>query len=107
MKDAAPGMPTLAAKVVHVGTRPILDRKPDTKALQFGYLGRTIADNGPHNVLVAESRPGVQSIGNMLSETIARIHDAGDPALGVVRIALRPPFLSDHQDTSMPGEMQG
>ena len=46
-------------------------------------------------------------IGNVFSKTVAGIHDAGDPALGVVRIALRPPFLSDHQDTSMPGEMQG
>ena len=82
VQDAAAGVASFAAKIDF--RHPIFQMsiKLDAPGDQFFDTLRPLADDGAHDLFIAESRPGVEGIGNVQVDGIVRSHHRSDASLG-------------------------
>ena len=97
VQDAVFGVAALAAQVVLLELVQVEARPPFD---DFLHAGGPFLDDDADDVLVAQARPGVQRIGDVLFVVIgAVIPDGGHATLGVTRVAF--PFVDLRQDVDL------
>ena len=87
---------TLAVDLVEVGA------PADQLADPLGCL----ADDHLDDLGVAQPLAGGEGVGDVVVEVVLGVEDAGDPALGVVAVALADLVLGDDQDAELVGDAE-
>ena len=103
MQHPATGVPALGPQVVPVFFIPL---EPDAPGLQLTDSLGTALHNGPNDILLAQSSPRSQGVGNMLFEGIGRVDPAGNAALGPVRVAFAGASLGEKKHLPMRAEVK-
>ena len=109
MKNPSLRMATFAPEVVARAVRarlfaaievdPPFEQIVDGPGAPFDH----VVDHG----LVAESRPGIEGVLDVRVEAVLRVHDRGDPTLGVIGGGFRRSSLCDNRDAAVVGHAQG
>ena len=100
VKHAPPGMPTLAAEIIH-GRSPLLGPGEfDAPGHQFRDPRRSFRDDEPDDILMAQAGPADKRIGDVILEGVAAVMNGCNPALGIVGVRFELLFLGDDGDAA-------
>ena len=97
MDYPAAGVPALAAEGK---TAVLLAVEPAPPFDELPYHDRTLADNGSHHIVPAETVAGSDGIGDMLLLRVIIAEGTGDAALGIVGGGLAVSLLCDDDNAS-------
>ncbi len=107
MQHPPAGMAAFAAQIVTAGFRWRQLGKLQSETLQFRNPRRPGGEDGFHHPPVAQPGAGHQRVVDMLLQAVIRSNHAGNPALGVIGVALRAVFLGQHSHPAVPAQVDG
>jgi hypothetical protein len=109
VQNAAFGMAAFLAQIEFLGTaglRNLALREFHAQLDELGDSGRSLLDNRAHDVLVTESRPGLQGVAHVHLERIFLARHRRDATLGVVRVRLGAVLLRQDGHPPAPRDVE-